>query len=203
MSYQDFFVGIYSPNLAETNSLRPFFFEPIFLLDTTSISSGSHGLLKQDYVKFAIQMWNPELRSKVLNRLTSLPCLKDIAEFQEDDVYVMPYEEVKLIFKSTANKTIHSIRLMDEPTAYTRLSQNLEFYLLCESSSFANDLAEDFRKNPEFTLRNLKLAIECRGLIGPSGLPMSSFKSSTFAINVPPISFEHRQGKALFNSSPF
>ena len=141
-------------------------------------------------------MWNPELRSKVRDRLRSLPSLKDI-EIQEDDIYVMPYEKVQLIFKASTDKITDSIRLMDEPKPYTRLSQNLDFFLLCESFVAANDLATDFRKIPEFTIQNFKLAIECCGLIGPGGSPITSFKSSTSSINVPSPSFYHRLGKAF------
>ena len=196
VSYRDFFVGIYSPNLAETNSLRHFFFEPIFLLDTTSITSGTHGLLKPDYVKFAIQMWNPELRSKVLERVRSLPDPFGSVGIQEDDIYVMPYEEVQLVFK--ADSFLPSIKLMDQPTTYLRSRENLDFYLLCDTPSTSNVLAEDFSRNPSFTLNTWQLALECRGLALGNGTESEGMASLnerptfTFYVTVPTDDGPHR-----------
>jgi len=110
-------------------------------------------------------MWDQELRSKVLERLRSLPSLKD-EEIKEEDVHIMSYEEVQLIFKPDKNVRHESIKLMKQPTPYyPRLSETLDFYLLCDSSSTAHSLAEDLHQDPEFCLRNLQLVLECRGLV--------------------------------------
>ena len=109
-------------------------------------------------------MWNQDLRSKVLERLRSLPSLSNVI-IHEDDVCVMPYEEVQLICDPGTGLD-DSIKLMDRPTSYLRFPESLDFYLLCDSLSVANSLVGDIRQNPEFTLSNLQLKLECRrGLV--------------------------------------
>ena len=103
-------------------------------------------------------MWNLEIRSKVLERVTSLPDYKDL-EIHDDDISVMPYEDVYLDFKPGS---IHqSLRLMDQPSSYIRLNENIDFYFLCDLPSTANVMAEDFRRNPEFTLKTWQLSLKC------------------------------------------
>ena len=171
VKYHDLLVRIFSDSLDRNDkNPRQFFFEPIVLLDPSSIVNKAHGFFKSDFIQFTIQMWNEELRVKVLERLRSIKSLQNV-EIDEDDVCVMPYEEVQLVCKSASAP--QSIRLMDQPTSYLRSKENLDFYLLCDVSSSASALAEDFRQNPEFTLNSWKLALECRGLGIQSGTALS------------------------------
>ena len=186
VKFHDLLVRIFSDSLDKKP--RQFFFEPLVVLDPKSIVSKSHGFFKQDFICFTVQMWNEELRSKVLERLRSLEGLQNV-KIGEEDVCVMPYEEVKLVFKS--GSVPKSITLMDQPTSYLRSNENLDFYLLCDVSSASSALAEDFRKFPEFTLKSWKLALECRGLgiqSGTAALTDSMFtgnlKRPTFTFNV-------------------
>jgi len=126
-------------------------------------------------------MWDQELRSKVLERLRSLPSLK-ANEIKEDDVHVMSYEEVQLVFKQDNNELI---KLMKQPTPYyPRLSETLDFYLFFESSSVAHSLAEGLRRDPEFCLRSLQLALECRGLVLEDNA-VRSFKTENTQVKRP------------------
>ncbi len=188
VSYKNFFITIFTE--MNIGNPRRFFFEPLVLLDSKSIISESHGFLQQDVIHLTIQMWNPEIRSKVLDRLRSLPSLSNV-NVHEDDIYVLPFEEVQLVHKSGS---IHqSIRLLDEPKRYHRLSEFLNFYLLCDSTPTANAFAEDFRRNPEFVLENSQLALECRGL----SLGYSIGSRPTFNYNVTTIPNGAEQGKLI------
>lgn len=91
----------------------------------------------------------------------------------------MPYEEVQLVCDPGTGPN-DSIKLVDRPTSYLRFPESLDFYLLCDSLTVANSLVGDFRKNPEFTLSNLQLKLECRR----TGLVME--ESSTFKVSVLP-----------------
>ena len=69
VKYLNFLVGIFTDS-SEWNPSR-FFFQPVVLLDPKITVNQTQGLLKQDYLRLTIQMWNLELRSKVLERLKS------------------------------------------------------------------------------------------------------------------------------------
>jgi len=172
--YRDQPIKIFSDSL-EKRSPSQFYFEPLVLLDPKSITSRSHESSEKEFVQITIQMWNGALRSKVLERLRSMKSLKNV-DIEEDNVSVLPFEEVQLVCKSG------SIRLTDQPTSYARPKENLGFYLLCDESSSANKLAKDFRRNPEFTLNEyLQLKLECRGLSNRSGTDQTSSKRPTFS----------------------
>lgn len=161
VSYRDFSVGIYTDSCT-----RRFYFDPIVLLDPKTIFNESHEFFKQDYVRFTIQMWNSEIRSKVLHRLRSLPNYKDL-NIDEDDISVLPFEEVYLEFKQGS---IHqSLKFMNQRSSYIRLSDSSDFYLLCDLPSTANVMAEGFKRNPEFTLNTWELALKCSGLLLGNG----------------------------------
>lgn len=184
VKYHDLLVRIFSDSLDK--SQRQFFFEPLVLLDPTSIVSKAHGFFKQDFICFTVLMWNEELRAKVLERLRSLESLQNV-KIGEEDVCVMPYDEVQLAFKS--GSVPKSIMLMDQPTSYLRCNEQLDFYLLCDLSSASNALAEDFRKYPEFTLKTWKLSMECRGLAIQSGSSLSEPTSFKTHLKRPGFSF--------------
>ncbi len=147
--YLDLLIRIFSDSL--DSNRRQFFFEPLVLLDPKSIVSKSSGSLKQNFIQITIQMWNEQVRSKVLERLRSLPALQSV-QIEEEDICVMPFEEVQLVCRKSSGVS-PSIRLQDEPTSYLCYNQNLNFYLLCDALSSASVLADDFRQNPEFTLK--------------------------------------------------
>jgi len=167
VKYNNLLVKIFSGS-TEKNQ-RQFFFEPLVFVDPKSIvsKSCSHGSLKQDFIRLTIQMWNEELRSKVLERLQSLECLQNV-QFGEEDIYVMPFEDVQLVCKS--DSLPHFISLTDKSTPYLRSNEDLDFYLLVDESSSANVLAHDIRQNPDFYLINeWQLKLECRGFATESG----------------------------------
>ncbi len=110
--YHNFLIGIFTDS-TEKNPHR-FFFEPIVLLDLKSISSQTNQLFKQDVVHFTLKMWNTELRSKVLERVQSMPTFKEL-QIDEEDICVMPYEEVQLVLKPVSN--------MDQSAAWHCLEQ--------------------------------------------------------------------------------
>ncbi len=157
-SYRGFIITIYGEADHEglSNGNRRFYFEPLVLLDPSSIVSESHVLLKKDFVRFSVQMWTADLRSKVHSTLMSL----NHADVREENVHVMPYEEVQL----KLNCSLLSFMLMKEPTFYSRMNENLDFYFLCDSPETAVTLAQDFRRNPEFSLKSFRLQMECKGL---------------------------------------
>jgi len=159
LNFREMSVKIFTNSSSEKqkNNSPRFFFEPIVMLDPKSVIIQSQELFKEEVVRFTIQMWTPEIRSKVLDRLR----LKNL-KFEEDDVTVMPYDEVQLVYKPGS---IHpSIKIMEEATPYHRLNEKLDFFLLCDSPSTAKGLAENLRNFPEFVVRKWQLALECRGL---------------------------------------
>lgn len=184
VSYKKLLIGIFTDSDNEVNnSARRFYFEPIVILDPKGIFNESEGFLKRDFVRFTIQMWNQELRSKVLERLLTIPTLIGSNKIQEEDVCVMPYEEVQLVFKAGS---IHSsFQVTNEPISYLRSRENLDFYFLCDLNSTAKSLAENFRRNPEFMLKSWQMKLECRGLALMATDDTTSIKPRwSFSINV-------------------
>ena len=139
-----------------------YFYDPLVQLDPNSIIVESNSLLEKYVVRFTIQMWNSEIRAKVFARLKSvLPShYRPDEETQEEDICVLPFEEVQLVQKEGG---IHpSVQLMNEPKSYLQPSESLNFYFICDSALAANDFAEDFRRNPDFVLGNSQLTLKCR-----------------------------------------
>ncbi len=137
-----------------------FFFEPFVLLDPMVVVNETQGLSKRFNVRLTIQMWNPELRSRVLKHLQTLPALAGI-NIHEDDVTVMPFKELKLI-SDPSQSLLYSIQVAsDGPVSYSGSPQSLDFFLKCEHLSAANAWAEEFKRDPQCTLK--KLQLECSG----------------------------------------
>jgi len=173
LSYREITIKIFTDRASEKNQNSPasFFFEPIALLDPKSVIIQPQNLFKKDVVRFSIQMWNQDLRSKVLDHLRL-----DHPGIKEKNVHVMPYEEVQLVGKP---ESIHqSIKIMEEAVPYYRLNEKLGFFLLCDSPSIAVTLADNLRHYPEFVVRKWQLNLECRGLALDSS--MNDNKSSSF-----------------------
>ena len=167
--YRDFVIPIYGEiNFDGRNSNRRFYFEPLVMLDPQSVVPISYGLLKQKSVRFSIQMWNEFLSSQVQKCLSNT-----FTGVRKENICVMPYEEVQL----QADLVGHPFSLMEKPTAYNRQNENLVFYVICDSPSTAATLASDLRHNPDFSLKNLPLQLECRGLIlrNSAGMERPSF----------------------------
>ena len=80
-----------------TDSPSHFVFEPLaFLGPNITPMYDTQAPLKDFGVRLTIHMWNQELRSKVLEHLRSLSNFA-ASNIQNDDVNVMPYNELKLI----------------------------------------------------------------------------------------------------------
>lgn len=171
LSYREFTIKIFTEDKSLKNNVSPrFFFEPIVVMDSSSVVViQPQELFQENVVRFTIQMWNPEIRLKVLELLRL-----DDPDVKEKDVRVMPYESVRLV-----GKRIHeSIQIMEEATSYRRLNEKLNFFLLCDSPSTAKVLAENLRSYPEFVTRKWQLELECSGLaFSPS---MTDNKRSLF-----------------------
>jgi len=177
VTFRDFIITIYTDSDSIMRVQRRFFFEPIVLMDTKSITHISDELRNRDYVRFTIQMWNEEVRSTIQARLRSMRRFKGV-DIQEEDIYVMPFKEVRLMSKADSSITseITSIRLLDEATCYLQPSQSLEFYFDCDSPSVAAGLVNSFRKNPKMIVKDLEL--KCYGLAlgnGLNGMPHFTF----------------------------
>ena len=174
--YRDFVIPIYGEiNFDGRNSNRRFYFEPLVMLDPQSVVPVSYGLLKQKSVRFTIQMWNEFLNSQVQKSLSNI-----FTGVRKENICVMPYEEVQL----QADLVGHPFSLMEKPTAYNRQNENLVFYVICDSPSTAATLASDLRHNPDFSLQNLPLQLECRGLVlrNSSGMERPSFTFDVAAL---------------------
>ena len=70
--------------------------------------------------------------------------------------------------------------------SYHRSQESIDFYLICDSSSAAQALADEFRLDPKFTLSNLQLNLECKGLC----FGVASTNLSTLQINRPTFKFK-------------
>lgn len=163
LQYHEFTVKIFTDGLSgKINNSPRFFYEPIVVLDPKSVTIQSQDLSKEDVVSFSIQMWNIEIYHKVLELLR----LKKL-EVDGNDVSVVPYEDIQLVGKPGS---IHpSIKIMEDVISYHRQNEKLEFFLLCDSSVTAQNLADNLRKSPSFLVRKWQLALECRGLaLNPS-----------------------------------
>ena len=182
VNYRDFFTKIFIDSISP---IRHFFFEPIVQLDRKHIVIESYDLFQQDALRFTVQMWNQELHSKVLERLRSIPELGG-EKIREGDIYVLPVEDINLVYKP--GSIPESIQLYNRPISYIDMDMPkfLHFYLLSNSSSAAFALAEDFRRNPEFSLKKWQLNLVCRGLalgrkVASSDRPVFSYNVATVA----------------------
>jgi len=148
VSYHNVLIGIFTDSSEKIP--RRFFFEPVVLLDPKSIACQTHQLFKQEVVRFSIEMWNSELRSKVRDRVQSLPTFKHL-EIHDDDIFVMPYEEVQLVLKPGCSMD-QSIQLMDQlmTSFHRRSNENLDFYFICDTQLTATTLADNIREYPDF-----------------------------------------------------
>jgi len=157
MSYQEYSIKIYSVG-AQNNKFLQFFFEPIVVLDPKSVIILSQELFQEKKViQFTILMWTADIRTKVVELLR-----RDNPEIKEKDVRVMPYENVRLVGKP---ESIHpSVTIMEEATSYRRQNEKLNFFVLCDSPTTSEILAENLRSCPEFVVRKWQLEIECRGM---------------------------------------
>ncbi len=182
VTYHDSLIGIFTDS-SEKNPPR-FFFEPIVLLVPNSISCQTNELFKQNVVRCSIKMWDSELRSKVLQRVQSMPNFKTL-KIHKEDIYVMPYQDVQLVLKPGSSMD-QSIQLMEDQqllSFHPRFNKMLDFYFICDSPSTATTLVENFKKYPGFILRKWKLALECRGLVLENNAGEPS-KSPVVTINV-------------------
>jgi len=176
--YRDYLISIYAETTyGGKDSNRRYYFEPLVIFNPSSVVWESHGILKQNFVRFSIQMWNAELHSKVLDCLSNT-----FVGVREENVNVMPYEEVQLSFSKV--NPLQSFRVMNEPVLYVRQNEALDFYFLCDLPDAAETLADDFRHNPEFSLRNFPLKLNCKGLALRNATDMDrpsfTFNVSTF-----------------------
>ena len=126
MSYRDFQIGIFTDSL-ETPPRR-FFFEPVVFLDPRKIFSESHGLYKEDVVRFTVLNVDPDIRLKVLGRLRSLPMLAK----QSIQLYDVQLAHIPECIK----KPMH---LVNPPLPYRKMNKSLDFHLLCDSPSYLFD----------------------------------------------------------------
>lgn len=95
VKYHHQLIKIYS----DSSEKIQFFFEPLVLLDPKSILSKSHSRGSVNFIQLTIQMWNESLRFKVLERLRSLETFQNV-KIEEEDICVIPFDEVQLICKS-------------------------------------------------------------------------------------------------------
>ncbi len=182
VKYKHFLIKIF----ALDQHPRQFYFEPLVLLDPSSIVLMKQGFFKSDVLRLTIEMWNEELRCKVLERLRQLDILRDV-KIEKDDICIMPFEEVQLV--CTSGSLPQSISLTDKPKCYLRSNENLDLFLFCNDSSTANVLAHDFRQSPEFFITELSLKLQCRGLsieagTAPAGSTLPERPTFSFKICV-------------------
>ncbi len=161
-SYRDFLIKIFAEiNYGGVSSNRHFYFEPIIMLDPKSVSTIASPIChQQKLVPFTLQMWDQHLVSKVQK------CLSNIfTGVRKENIHIMPYEEVQIVIKEQQSGSLeYPFWLMAEATPYDRQNENLVFYLITDSTSTATTLASNLRRNPDVTLRNYPLQLQCKGL---------------------------------------
>jgi len=157
LTYRDSKIRIYTES-AKRNPPR-FFYDVMAQVDPKSISVVPN-YLRNNVVTFTIAMWNRELLSKVLASVRSLPNLSKVTE---QNIHVMPFSNVVLGHKP-GNSIHSSMSLLDARKSYTNREDNLQFYLLCNTSETANLFVEHFRCNPGLELNSLHLVLEGYGL---------------------------------------
>ena len=186
LKYENVVIDIFTDSRTEP---RRFFFEPMVQLDPTTISieSSSDKFVKEKFVCFKIKMWTEDLRSKVLDRLRSLPDLPNSSKIQLDDISVMPYEDLKLVKESEYIINNKSVRLAQKSTSYERLSDSVPFYFRCDSMDSARFLADNLRQHPDFLLAKCKLGLECQGIVLPSGSNPPDRRRATFEVSTLPL----------------
>lgn len=208
LTYKNVDIDIFMDDTQTNEQTKPrFFFEPMVQLDPTTISieSSSDKLFKDKFVRVEILMWTEELRSKVLDRLRSLPKFSNNNSFtiQLDDISVMHYEEIQLVKRFDYIINDKSIRLAKKATSYELLSESVPFYFKCDSMDSARFLADNLRQHTNFLLEKCKLALECRGLAPTSGSNLSDRPKSTFVVYTLPRKTDSESKGNYCNSQSF
>jgi len=165
VSYRGAIIRIFADAGVKNHSR--FFFEPLVHLDPKTIFARHYSFFQYDVVSFTIEMWNIELRRKVFDRVKSLKGQNfNVTNIGEEDIYVLPFEEVFLIheFHSTTVEP-SAVKVIDGLQSYVRQSENLQFNLLCNSTSTAKNFAEDFRLNPGLVLHNFNMGLAANELV--------------------------------------
>ena len=172
--YLDSFIRVYTDTIRPASVARCFYHEPLVVLDRCSIQSESSELLKRISSDSRLKCG---ILTKVLERLRSLPSLKN-EDIYEEDVHVMPYEEVQL--KVEPGSLVSSIKLKSKPIPYIRLTESLNFQFECASSAVAVELADNLKKNPQLFLEQWELVLECRGIaFGTETKPVNGSSSKS------------------------
>ena len=174
MNHLGSLIGIFtdSPSLF---SRRRFFFEPLALLGPNiALVHEPEAPIKGFGIRLTIQMWNQELRSKVLEHLRSLPSFASY-NIHEDDVTVMPFNELKLIC-DPLKCLLYSIRVADGHISYSGSPESIDSFIQCDQLSTAIDWTVDFRRDPKSTLEKLELKLESRFLMWGKETQMQTFK---------------------------
>lgn len=179
---RNFFIKIFTDTFYPR---RRFFFEPIVQMDRKQIVIEGCDLFQQDVLHFTVQMWNQELLSLVLERLRLLPELGG-KKIHEDNIFFLPFEDVHLVYQP--GSIPEEIQLFNRQISYLdmQMPKFLNFYLLSNSSAAALALADDFRRNLEFSWKKWQLKLVGRGLdldkVTSSDWPVFSFNVYTIPL---------------------
>ena len=129
-----------------------YFYEPFLLFDPQKTVSQCDKATGQAYVRITIRMWDAEMEAQVVNWLRRLPGSEDVKDYS---VQIMPYKEVRLV--TSVGTAAYS--LSEKRTAYHHCAEDLQFYLFCNAKAAADSVAESFKTDPGFAMKNL--ALEC------------------------------------------
>ncbi len=99
---------------------------------------------QQAEVKFNIEMWNEEIKMKVLEHLTKLNMASSVNELV--NVLVVPYERA---FLTSSALNIDGCRLNSERVLCGQQPKSITFSLSCPSIIKAEEVAKSMRENPD------------------------------------------------------
>ena len=151
VKYGDIRVKIYRSDGPQGSNAMSYFYEPIATVDGKNVaSSGSQ-------VRFKIQMWNPEVEAKVVDRLRRLPG-NQTSPLDVDSVHILPYRDIRLVKKQGV--ILKNVRLQKDASPYHQMKGIVAFHLLCDSKETADTLAQEIQSDPEYLVQNF--ALECR-----------------------------------------
>lgn len=133
-----------SPNGNQQNH-KLYYYSPLSTLDVKSIKAYINPFKPQQQpeVKFNIEMWNEEIKKKVLEHLSKL---KIASSLNELTVLVVPYERA---FLTSSSPNIDGCRFNTERVLCGQQPKSLTFSLSCPSIEKAEEVAQLMRENPE------------------------------------------------------
>ena len=148
MTYGDFHIAIYEHShntrgkVSSTGYAKKYYYAPIVLLDHNSANCTINSLSSKAEVKFRIELWNEDVRTKVRRWIR-----KEIDQTAKDShVSIIPFD--RLALKAIATPSKQQPYKIDKTWIPYQGRKDIWFTLTCVNKSSCDHVASTMRDNP-------------------------------------------------------